>query len=189
MPGTLHIITRPLHYLLIKHSAKKYFDWFIPIALSSVSVFCLVYVFEVWNGGMYGVIEELVGFVKILPGFYIAALAAIATFNGEHLDKTMPSPAPQIVVYVESEPQPIDLTRRRFLALQFSFLAAESFIICIVGLFYGPLFRFIRYELSGAPETVWLVGLIWIFFTLFWQLLVTTFLGLYYLGDKMHQPE
>ncbi|WP_221898658.1 hypothetical protein [Bathymodiolus japonicus methanotrophic gill symbiont] len=135
-----------------------------------------------------GIITKILGFVQVLPGFYIAALAAIATFNKTDIDKTMPAPAPKIDILVQGKSVAIELTRRRFLCSMFAFLTAESLIIIVLAIFatsfYVP-FKEIIHEswhiLSSGLFTL-------MFLLLFWQMIITSFWGLYYLGDRLHQP-
>jgi hypothetical protein len=46
---------------------------------------------------------HILGFVQVLPGFYIAALAAIATFNKTDIDKIMAAPAPKIDIFIHGK--------------------------------------------------------------------------------------
>ena len=80
-------------------------------------------------------IISILSFIQILPGFFIAALAAIATFNRLDLDKIMPHPAPTINIECNGGKEEIDLTRRRYLTLMFSFLSAESILLIVLSFF------------------------------------------------------
>lgn len=81
------------------------------------------------------VIAKILGFVQNLPGFYIAALSAIATFNKTDIDKTMPAPAPKLDIVVQGHNIAIELTRQRFLCSMFAFLTAESMILVVFSIF------------------------------------------------------
>ena len=187
----LYQITRPLSYLWIEHQQKRKFDWFIPLIFSGISTTILyisrnhinVYTPE-------GLISQILAFIQILPGFYIAALAAISTFNKADIDQLMPEPTPKMEILIQGEKNTIDLTRRRFLCMLFAFLVAESIVIALLAIFALNFAGVIKLLLH--PYLYFQMGInylfLFIFNTLFWQLIVSTFLGLYYLGDKMHHP-
>lgn len=140
-----------------------------------------------------GIIDKLISLLQILPGFYIAALAAIATFQKPNIDELMPDPTPSIDIIIGGEQNNIKLTRRRFLSMLFSFLAAESIVLCLLMIFLLQAnFRIAPYEsLNVWPVTslnLWRnIGFFGIMF-IFWQVVTASLLGLYYLGDRLHQP-
>jgi hypothetical protein len=136
-----------------------------------------------------GLISKILGFVQNLPGFYIAALAAIATFNRVDIDRTMPAPAPRIDIVVQGKKVPIELTRRRFLCSMFAFLTAENLVIVAMAIFAQALCGAVKAKVGGCYH-LWLSGtFLFVFLLLFWQMMITTFWGLFYLGDKLHQPD
>lgn len=184
-------LLRPLSYLSIEHQLKWKVDWIYPLLLAIVSTILIFWLKQFGQVSLYsnsGIITKILGFVQVLPGFYIAALAAIATFNKTDIDKTMPAPAPKIDILVQGKSVAIELTRRRFLCSMFAFLTAESLIIIVLAIFatsfYVP-FKEIIHEswhiLSSGLFTL-------MFLLLFWQMIMTSFWGLYYLGDRLHQP-
>lgn len=185
-------LLRPMSYLAINHQMKWRVDWLYPLiaALLSTAVFLIgrrygpVPVFG--DGGIYG---RILSFTQNLPGFYIAALAAIATFNRSDIDKIMPEPAPSIDIKRLGKSEIIKLTRRRFLSSMFAFLTAESILIIVLCIFaqeLAPTLKAVLYV--QAQEYVTGLALM-LLLTLFWQMLFTSFWGLFYLGDKLHQPD
>src|SRR5690554_2636924 len=96
-------LLRPFSYLFIEHRLKWKVDWLYPVVLATLSA-ALIVILRKWGPvplyGNEGLIEKILGFVQVLPGFYIAALAAIATFNKLYIDKTMPAPAPKIDIMI-----------------------------------------------------------------------------------------
>ena len=187
----LYQITRPLSYLQIEHQQKWKFDWLIPLVFAVIStgvLFLLRDYLDIYSSE--GLISQVLSFIQILPGFYIAALAAISTFNKNDIDQIMPEPTPKMEILIQGQKNTIDLTRRRFLCMLFAFLVAESIIVALLAIF--------ALNFAGAIKSLLNIHLyiqigishffIFIFSLLFWQLIVSTFLGLYYLGDKMHHP-
>ena len=184
-------LLRPFDYLKITHSEKWKFDWLIPgvIALSAAALYAVLRGNIVMYGER-GAVERILSLVQILPGFYIAALAAIATFGRNDIDREMPPPTPTVEIRVGGIPNTIPLTRRRFLCFLFAFLTAESLSVWIIGsagMLLAPLVAgtYSAYLIGGAFDVVFAA----IVFFMFSQMIVITFMGLYYLGDRLHQPD
>lgn len=185
-------LLRPFSYLSIDHNQKWRVDWLLPLLLTTFSlvVICLPIkngVVNVFYEG--GLVDKILGFVQSLPGFYIAALAAIATFNRIDIDKTMPAPAPKIDTVVLGKTIIIELTRRRFLCSMFAFLTAQSFILIILSIFSQLIHESIKLSDYGSHYFYITLSFLVIYFIVFWQMVVVSFWGLYYLGDKLHQPD
>jgi len=185
-------LLKPLSYLSIEHKQKWKVDWLYPFVIAAISTGLLFYFKRLGHVELYSdgaLISKLLNFVQSLPGFYIAALAAIATFNKLDIDKTMPAPAPKLDIVVQGKNIAIELTRRRFLCSMFAFLTAESIILIVLAIF-GLTFSIPVKSLFCERYHVLLSSIyIFIFMFLFWQMLVTSFWGLFYLGDRLHQPD
>jgi len=185
----LRILLSPLNYLWVSRKGKFIVDWLIPIVLAMAS--CAV-LFR-FGGSSFvaskdGLVDRLQLFCSVLPGFYIAALAAIATFGNAEIDQIMPNPTTTLVESIRGSKVKIDLTRRRFLALLFAFLCWECialFALCILIALVG---HNIVVAASPSLATFLTYGGTFVLLTLFWQLICCTFLGLYYLGIRLHQP-
>src|ERR1700751_4037000 len=114
----IYQLLRPVSYLVIHDPSKWKIDWVMPAmcAIIPVVVF-LVIPLRPTIFGSSGVLWQLSGLLQILPGFYIASLAAIATFNKDNMDQYMPEPTPTVTIRVSGRQFPIQLTRRRMLSL------------------------------------------------------------------------
>jgi hypothetical protein len=174
---------RPFSYLRIKHEDKWIYDWLIPLLLSGVTL-VVVYVFIPLPNviGTSGLINELTDFVSILPGFFIAALAAVATFNKNDIDQLMANP-PTIEIMHHGNPLMIEMTRRRFLCVLFSYLTAISIFLVI----FTKIGLLIVVPASYQAVLSW-IGVI-LYFYFLWQMVTATILGLYYLGERLHTPQ
>ncbi|MNJ45221.1 hypothetical protein D3C77_403080 [compost metagenome] len=185
-------LLRPLAYLSIEHKQKWKVDWLYPFILAAISVGVLFILKSHGRMPIYSdgaLISKILGFVQGLPGFFIAALAAIATFNKTDIDKTMPAPAPKLDIMIQGQSVAIELTRRRFLCSMFAFLAAESLILIVLSIF-GQAISLPVKELVSEDFHVWASVLyMLVFMFVFWQMLITSFWGLFYLGDRLHQPD
>ncbi|HGC2431628.1 TPA: hypothetical protein ACIYBF_004343 [Escherichia coli] len=180
---------RPFGYLFIKGiGGKCAYDFYAPAGLAVISFFYF-YLFKIPTSDLLkdgGFIKSISGFVSNLPGFYIAALAAIATFNREQIDYPLigTNGTPFIKITRTKENGRIvdtqeKLTRRLFLCMLFSFLTALSICIVIFNAFITPLINILNNDIAN-----WCYIIIFLFLT--WQMLVSTFFGLYYLGDRIH---
>lgn len=184
-------LSRAISYLAIRHPAKRWMDWYIPavIALALAAAFS-AFRGEVNFFGPGGLISLVLSFVQNLPGFYIAALAAIATFGRTDIDEVMPgSPPPSIeTVTVNGVTNMVSLTRRRFLCLMFAFLTVECVVITLGSVALLAFAPAAAKLLSAHPIISYLVfsACIFSYFLLLWQMLLATLWGLYYLGERIH---
>ena len=175
--------TRPFSYLKIKHEDKWVYDWAAPLVFTIltlvISYFYIPLDRIIGDGGL---ISELTAFVANLPGFFIAALAAVATFNKHDIDQLMANP-PKIEIMHHGSSLMVDMTRRRFLCVLFSYLTAIS-IFLVIGAKIG---------LALTIPSEYHLAMSWVGFTLFifilWQMILATILGLYYLGERLHTPQ
>lgn len=177
-------LTRPISYLFLNHTSGKVYNWKIPFFLTLVTIIFLYFLVGIDKVlTETGLIIELSSFISNLPGFLIAALAAIATFNRPIIDQEMIN-APTIDVKVgESGIDDMKLTRRDFLLRLFSYLTVLSIFLII--------YQKIGYVMS-VPEVIQSNMQIveWLFvggyFLFFWQLLVLLLFGLYYLCERLN---
>ncbi|EOH0784192.1 hypothetical protein ACLKTY_000684 [Salmonella enterica subsp. enterica serovar Montevideo] len=140
---------KPFGYLFIKGiSGKAAYDWVAPILLTSITAVLFILlkipVKDLFDDN--GFIKSIVSFISNLPGFYIAALAAIATFNRAEIDLPLISNErnASIEIKVTKENGKVVnseevLTRRLFLCMLFSFLTALSIVIIILNAIFSPL--------------------------------------------------
>ncbi len=186
----LYQLTRPFTYLEIKGiQGKKIFDWYIPLLFTLLTFLFLFLSNNLDLSKVVGkgqLIESLTGFIQNLPGFYIAALAAISTFNRPEIDFALISDGKKPYFNVKSvknngikADDSVDVTRRIFLCFLFSFLTAASFILIILNKFADIV------SVSGGYVVLSYIYT-FVYFMMFWQLIITTFFGLYYLGNRIH---
>lgn len=184
------VILRPFSFLTIKHPTYIFpiILWVIPISLAilfSLSLYFIDKNINIW--GSAGIIEKLYSFIQNLPGFYIAALAAVATFGNRSLDKIMSGTPPTLSIpfnggWIENEP----LNRRLFLTSLFSYLTTLSIIITIAGILSIILAPSIK-NLIPFTILIHLKYLAFLFFSTFiFQLFFVSLWGIAYLGEKMH---
>lgn len=188
--GSIRRLLTPLSYLRIEREDKVTDELIIPAVLTFISVGTLWY----FSGKVpifpdKGIISFIVNYLQIVSGFYIASLAAVATFNKESMDKPMPGIPVILPVTRKSKGRPETLSRRRFLCFLFGYLSLLSLVLYFSGsalILLAPQVKLILpVEVLAAVK--WSVVTVYMFTT--YNLLVTTLLGLYYMTDRIHRKE
>lgn len=199
------LVFKPLNYLAIKwevegNFSKKTFDYTIPLIISLIISGILVFIefyFHTKTSQEINVFASdistlLAGFLQTIPGFYIAALAAIATLTSPTMDRDMDGiPPTKKIDTVDENDQPDTedepLNRREFLARLFAYLSFISLTLYVFILILRYMYNLDIMPVSqGVYSTIYFVCLT-IFNFLLIQLLFLTFLGLYYLGQRIHE--
>jgi hypothetical protein len=177
----------PLNYLRITHPEKIKFDLIFPAVFA-----CLFFLpafsaqFRADVASSIDLVSRSSDLLSILTGFFIAALAAVATFGGEEMNQQMPGSSPMLLPRRHGGPEP--LSRRRFLCYLFGYLAFTSLAIYMAGFVFYALQKYVI--VPHFPD-----ALVWTFLV-FWglygfavgNLLSNTLLGLFYLTDRIHRP-
>lgn len=175
--------TRPFSYLKIKHEDKWIYDWAAPLFFTLGTITLAFFFIPIDKiVGTSGLISDITSFVANLPGFFIAALAAVATFNKHDIDQLMANP-PKIEIMHHGSSLMVDMTRRRFLCVLFSYLTAVS-IFLVIGAKIGLT---ITIPNEYFPSVAWSGFALFTF--ILWQMILATILGLYYLGERLHTPQ
>lgn len=196
----LKVLLRPFAYLTIQHSdpIHRWINWWVPaifavfigscwlvpLALDHFGFLTPIPV-DIWSNS--GLISKIQGFVQSLPGFYTAALAAVATFGGKNMLKVMPGQAPRMKFFVGSEmTEALELNRRLFLSSLFAYLTALSFLLTVgaaTGVTLAPIVKSILLPWAVSYASAFATSVYILFFI---QMLTVTGWGLYYLGERMH---
>lgn len=185
----LKVLISPLTYLQIRHEAKRWADWGYPAVFTLASSYLILKHAPAGAiAGQDGLVSKLLIVSSVLPGFYIAALAAIATFNRPDIDELMPAPAPTIVHRIGGQKNEIQLTRRRFLTHLFAFLCFESLAVMVTCMFASLVGPSILVSFLVPVAYCIKVGSVFLLLLMFWQMIFGTLLGLYYLGDRLYRP-
>jgi len=180
----------PLKYLSIDHPEKRKFDLYLPMLLTILFALPLLsaqFRADILSG-VLPALERISNLLGVLTGFFIASLAAVATFGKSEMDGPMPGEPLKLEYKVNRESFSENLTRRRFLSFLFGYLAFLSLSLFVVGYVYYALDQYmIARWLKDLRETLFIF--FWVAYT-FWlsNVLSNTFLGLYYLTDRIHRP-
>ncbi|MBF4328530.1 hypothetical protein EAY16_24965, partial [Vibrio anguillarum] len=110
----------------IKHKQKLYIDLILPViigvVLTAIVFFSPVQIKLLGQGSLVGLVN---GLLQILIGFFVASLAAVATFQREGLDEVMVGKAPTL--------RGEKITRRQFVCYMFGYLALVSIVLYFGG--------------------------------------------------------
>lgn len=180
-------------YRRVKHGDMLYLVWIFPTVLSVLATGAIV--FSARPPSLLGepsVSKIIFSIFAQLPGFFIAALAAVAALRNKFLDVTMPKPTPTIPIKIRTEIENQELTLRTFLLLSLGYLSALSLLILAasaigtyafdakaVGEFtpQAPL-----YVILGAK---FIAGVVYLYFP--FSVLATSLHVVYFLSDGAHR--
>lgn len=193
----IYQLTRPIAFRQIKHPDLQIINTLIPAALTLFVI--VVYLILPVKPRIFGddsVTSNGLLFTTVLPGFFIAALAAVATFPSAALDAIMPAPSPTLVMRTGDKTGRVELTHRVFLCHLFSYLTVLSFSGFIVGVASDLASRSVLFWLGQVQSPVihkvlseaLHLGYLTLFVWLFVNLIVTTVYGLYFLVERIHRP-
>ena len=180
----------PLKYWSIDHPEKRKFDLYFPIVLTVIFSLALVSKdFRKDALDNLDIIGKISGFLGVMTGFFIAALAAVATFGKAEMDDPMPGDPPLRLEHkVNAETYFENLSRRRFLSLLFGYLSFISLTLYIIGYMYLIFDKyFIANTLPNGRSLIF--AAFWISYMFFVSNIISnTYLGLFYLSDRIHRP-
>ncbi len=174
-------IKTPIDYLMISHNEKKWFDFILPVIASFIVVFIInLLPKSISLIGKDSLVSLVNGILQILSGFYIASMAAVATFQKKGMDSVMDGVAPML--------RGEKLTRRRFLTYLFGYLAFISIMLYFVGGAVQLTSTSIK-ELH-LSQFGWLKSIcLFIYLSFVCNILSTTALGMFFMIDKMHEEK
>lgn len=177
----------PLQYLSIDHPEKRKFDIQLPLLIAVF--FCLPLLsadFRADALNSFDIVGKLSNFLGVLTGFFIAALAAVATFGKQEMDDPMPGEPPVRLEHkVNAQRYFENLSRRRFLSFLFGYMAFLALALYVLGYAYLVADKYLLP--SSWRETIF--AIFWIVYALsLANLLSNTLLGLFYLTDRIHRP-
>jgi hypothetical protein len=172
----------PFRYLSIQHGHKARFDWIWPGILTVVTVagFCSLPIQPALLGE-HGVLQGVHDLIVLFSAFFVASLAAVATFAPGSLDELMRGTSPLL--------RDRELTRRQFVCHLFGYLAVLSFLLflAIVG---AQIVDPSLHVILSPTLFSWLKLVAGTIFTFaFWNMMVTTLLGVYFLIERVNINE
>ena len=192
---TTYELLRWWAYRNIKHDKMRIYVWIIPCIIAAIfTITFLLLPVRPDISGKDGLLLSIVQILALLPGFFIASLAAVATFQRSEMDVQMPDPAPTLELEIHGEKQDVPLTRRMFLSYLFSYLAITSLALVVFCIVSNLLVPSAIHLIGQLPDKIiwiqWPLILFFLFFIFYWcaSIIITTLHGIYFLVERMHQP-
>lgn len=192
-------LSRPFAFNSIRSGELRYVRLYLPALITSVLL--VFYIMlpkppDIWGDKHY--LDYMLQIVGILPGFYIAALAAGATFANSSLDQPMPGrSAPTLEMTRMGQKSFETLSTRLFICYLFSYLSAVSLVLAFGILFAIETNPSVEYIAKMFEETLiinkfckilqYLYVLMLTFYAA--KLATITLHGLYFLAERMHQHD
>ncbi|WP_156389220.1 hypothetical protein [Brevundimonas sp. Root1423] len=191
----------PCNYLRIRHgsgilASKAVYDFVLPALLTGLTVVVTLALdmrLSVFHNDKF--FSSLSGLLSILIGFYMAALAAVATFDRAGIDNRLAGTDAKLRVRDPNGGEVKDklLSYRQFISYLFGYASFLSFVIYACLLLLGSAWKRLEAVLASKPAVGWLmpdvldpVSFVVIFFFL-WQLFVTSLLGIYFLAERIQE--
>ena len=174
----------PLTYLRIRHEAKFRYDFVYPILLALITLVIFFLLPDkpslLGTNGYLDVVQKL---IYLLIPFFIAALAAIATFDRPSMDEDMKGTPPYLF---DKDDVKIDLTRRRFLSYLFGYLSFVSIIMFLITLFIFMFLSENNFPYLYENKNLFKAGFLFFHSLIFWNLIITSLVGLFFLTENIH---
>lgn len=188
--NAIHQLLKPLSYIRIKHPTKAYFDWWLPLFFAAMAwLFFYYFVKSPTLFGDSGLVTGVNQLLQVLVGFYIAALAAVATFQKPGMDDRMAGDPVTLEEEYRGHVLLVELTRRRFLCYLFGYVAWLSLALYFAGIILASS----RHAIAAAIQPQYLdavkFGGLAIYLFVLANLFITTMLGLYYMSHRLHLSE
>ena len=174
-------ILTPIGYAFIKHSEKRWFDLWLPLITSGLILLIIAALPKSISFiGKDSLISLVNGMLQILSGFYIASMAAVATFQKSGMDDVMSGTPPKL--------KGKNLTRRQFLTYLFGFLAFMSIVLYFLGGAIQLSSASIK-DMHFVTNSVIKYSAMYVYLFLVSNILFTTALGMFFMIDKMHEDK
>lgn len=184
------VFLRSLNYLRISHKYATRYNWIYPLTIggaTALGVLQLATATSLFEAD--GVVRSFSPVLSILAPFYIAALAAVATFSGnQSVDRPFEMSQPVLLKVIGDggDWEDINITPRHFLSLLFGYCTSLSIVLLLISIFAPFISKFA--EMAECKWEPFLLGSIFLMFTvLLSQLFLATLLGVYYLADRIHR--
>lgn len=188
----------PLTYLRIRlgpgvlYESKRFYDYVLPIVLgflTSAGYFSLQPPPALL--GDHGLLNTIGGLLQLLVAFFIAALAAVATFPRDTMDLPMRGSAAYLARWNNERQMMVDknLTRRQYVCHLFGYLSFVSLFLFLDIIIAGAVWPHLAMTLPLGAMRWTKVVLTTAFWIILWNVIIQTVLGLYFLADRMQHED
>lgn len=189
----------PCNYIRIRYgssriSSKVLYDWVLPALLTAATIGLLTLLaIPLEISGHAAATAGLSNLLALLIAFYMAALAAVATFGRTDIDQKLRGG--DAILWVLNHKtwkrEPKALTYRQFICYLFGYLSFLALVLFIALLSFNLLWDRIeavasKYMWGEAISSCAETGLFVLFVFGFWQLFIASLVGIYFLTDRIH---
>lgn len=175
--GTFKKLLKPLYYLRIKHDQKFIIDILLPVIIAAVALLLInnspLQLKFVGNDGFVKFVNNL---LQILVGFFVASLAAVATFQRSGMDEPMVGKCPTL--------NKKKVTRRQYLCYMFGYLSFMTISLYFIGGILELIMPTLKLMLGDLFNQFRQIG-IFIYLSLVANIILTTMLALHFLTDRL----
>jgi hypothetical protein len=195
----LRQLLTPCNYLRIRQGkgifySKLVYDFVLPVAGTVAAVaICLSLDAPLNLSNQDKFVANLSQLLALMIGFYLAALAAVATLNRDGIDSPLKGEPAKLRVINHDGGQRVDknLTYRQFICYMFGYLSFLSLILFIVVICAANVWPLIARKINAVQEsaahidTLVNAGLFILVSFLLSQLFVTSLLAIYFLAERL----
>lgn len=183
----------------VKHPDLGWIVWWLPLAVAAGATLVLILTPEhAVLSGVDGLLNKVASVLAFLPGFFIAALAAVATFERRGLDLEMPAPSPTLLFKDGRSEEALPLTYRMYVSYLFGHIAVLSIAMIIISFVSNYFIE----AISIAPKIESAIMdidfyinvrhiikymFIFIYFYFIASILLIALHGIYFLMERLHQ--
>lgn len=175
-------------------SSKLVYDFVLPAGLTIFTLAIAIWLKKPINLHEHDtLLESLADLFALLIAFYMAALAAVATFERAGIDN--PLKGGDAILYVLDHDTGLRVAKRlsyrKFISYLFGYLSFLSLVLFMALLFLRGTWGSIVSTFEDRPKIegliYWVVDptLFALFFFFVWQMFITSLLGIYFLADRM----
>lgn len=184
----------PVRYLMITQgegllSSKRTYDFVLPVVVGAImAILSDRLTLKLGLFSEQGLVPNVISLLNLLIAFFIAALAAVATFDRKGLDDPLKG-EPAILCRRNKRNVYVDhiLTHRQFVCYLFGYLSFASivFLLTLYGVrMFGDHIKVLVAQAGDFTSALNALG-VFLFFALLAQLVITMLLGIYFLTDRL----
>jgi len=188
----------PTKYLRVKHGegilrSKAAYDYVLPIALAALTCGAFLWLEIPLSFFDYTqFVTRIIDLLELMIVFYVAALAAVATFERKGIDKPLKGTDATLRVRHHDSGKWVTkkLTYRQFISYLFGYLSFLSLCLYIVTVILAVGWPALKLRIKDDP-LAWIVtdvadpAFFFLVFFALWQLTLTSLLGIYFLTERI----
>ncbi len=191
----------PMKYLSIRHGddlfhSKRVYDYVLPLTLTLGTCATFYYLkleFSILDKA--DSVKRILDLLALMIVFYLAALAAVATFDRKGIDTLLRGGDALLAVRSHDGGKYIDikLTYRQFISYLFGYLSFLSLCLYVTIIGVSIVWPKLKQLIETNSLVIWsdrIIFFVVIFFL--WQLIFTSLLGIYFLTERIQtlgQPD